>query len=256
MGGFHSDVRDNSIKNLKSGNPPGWIWPFHSSAAREKFYSSAEQHQRNRSAIWSNYGFCVYFPCINDFQDCCQEQAARCTVVVPILIISLRFVTTGTLPKHQLFDSADQARISASTKDPHLWPPVLQIKARKHDLIWALQRAQKHGYKHKAKFFCRVARFLGSSHGRGRHGRQCCCTHTHDRRKCCTGAACKAAFVCTNSPSALLLQLQCPQRLTFQLWTADKEGVSTGTFLIKSADSNQPANLGLFFFNVFNSQSY
>lgn len=81
---------------------------------------------------------------------------------------------------------------------------------------WKLQRAQKQGHRHKVQFSA-VARFLGSPHGRGRRSRRCCCTRMHHRRKCPAGAACKAAFVCTNTPSTLLLQLQCPQCLTFQL---------------------------------------
>lgn len=97
-----------------------------------------------------------------------------------------------------------------------------------------------------------MAYFVGSCPGRGQRGRQCCRTHTCHRRKCPAWAAHKAAFVCTNTPSTLLLQLQHPQRLTSscwkQLWTADKEGISIGTFLIKSADSNKPANLRIIFF--------
>lgn len=72
-------------------------------------------------------------------------------------------------------------------------------------MTWSeLQRAQRQGHKHKVEFSA-VACFLGSSHGRGWCGRQCCCTHMHHGRKCPVGAACKAAFVCTNTPSTLLL---------------------------------------------------
>lgn len=218
---------------LQVGSDPS----SHSSAAREKFYGSAEQHQRSHSTIWSNYGFCVYFPCLNDFQDCCQGQAAHCTVVVPILIISLCFVTAGTLPKHQLFDSAE-----AQLPPKSCISALQSCSSKLASMTWSeLQRAQNQAHKHRVRFSAEWQCFLGSPHGRG----QAVLLHTHaSLQEMHPGAACRAACVCTNAIHTAAAA-SVSTILTFQLWMAGR-GLHWKV-LIKSADSNQPANLGLNF---------
>lgn len=226
---------------LQVGSDPS----SHSSAAREEFYSLAEQHQRNHSAIWSNYGFCVYFPCINDFQDCCQGQETHCTVVVPILIISLCFchnwhssqtsaLWLGQLSRDLGFHQRS-ASLTSSLADQSLqsWPDQNSRGLKDRDTSTKLsflqsgtfpglipwQRAVWQAVLLHAHASWQEMPCLGSMQG-------CICVHKHTIH-----TAPAWLFSCWK-----------------QLWMADKEGVSIGMFLIKSADSNQPTNLGLISF--------
>lgn len=151
-------------------------------------------------------------------------------------------------------------RISAFTKDWHLWPSVLQIKACEHDLNGPFQ-GSKNEHKQKIKVFSKwhifcthlIAVGWAHAHGLCMPGGQCCCTHTcgygkMPRSSTMQGCNCMRAH--THHPHwscSFSVHIACLLSCWKQLLTIAEEGFSIAMFLIENADSNQPDNLGMFF---------